>query len=221
MTERVKRSLAHALFLATASVTLIGCPGPQYPNCNTDNECHEGEFCVNGRCQQCRPNASDCPAGQRCTQGRCEAPEGFCTGTGDCPNGQECRNNRCVTTSVTTGGGDTGNGGAGGCTLSAVNFDYDSSELDPSTRNALEANARCIQERHIAHVQLVGHTDPRGTEEYNLALGERRARTVKSFLENLGVAGAGLGVSSMGEEMASGEDETGWARDRRVEFVER
>ncbi|HEY8432102.1 MAG TPA: OmpA family protein, partial [Sandaracinaceae bacterium] len=63
--------------------------------------------------------------------------------------------------------------------------------------------------------------DPRGTEEYNLALGERRARAVQSYLQNLGIDASRIHASSMGEEMASGTDEASWARDRRVDFHER
>jgi peptidoglycan-associated lipoprotein len=203
----------------TAAIALSACGGPTYPNCENDGHCHEGEFCVNGRCQQCRPDSSDCPSGQDCVQGRCEQPEGYCDGAGDCPNGQECRNNRCVLSSLTTSDPENLNGGA--CQLASVQFEYDSSDLDESARSTLQSNATCIQQREIPNVNLVGHCDMRGTEEYNLALGDRRARGVASYLQNLGVDQSRLTTSSMGEEMASGEDEASMARDRRVEFRER
>jgi peptidoglycan-associated lipoprotein len=63
-------------------------------------------------------------------------------------------------------------------------------------------------------------TDPRGTEEYNMALGDRRAQSAKTYMKALGVA-AELSASSMGEEIASGTDEGSWARDRRVDIRER
>src|SRR5688572_6670227 len=151
-----------------ALLAAAACSGPQYPNCQNDSQCHEGEFCVNGTCQQCRPDESDCPSGQRCVQGRCETPDGTCTGDGDCPDGQECRDNRCVVRSLTSSETDLN----GGCQLSSVYFEYDSSEPDQRARDAMQSNATCIQQRDIAHVTLVGHCDPRGTEEYNLALGE-------------------------------------------------
>lgn len=198
---------------------LGACGGPEYPNCNNDGDCHEGEFCVNGLCQQCRPGENDCGPGQQCVDGRCDDIPGYCDSTGDCPDGQECQNNRCVAMQTAdTGDGDTG---PTQCSLSTVYFAYDSSELDGSTRNTLESNASCINERQIQSVSLLGHTDPRGTEEYNLALGDRRARSVKSFMENLGVPGDRMSVRSMGEEMASGTNESSWSRDRRVEFQER
>ena len=69
-------------------------------------------------------------------------------------------------------------------------------------------------------MHLIGRTDPRGTEEYNLALGDRRAQSAQKYLGSLG-PNAKLTHSSMGEEQATGTDETGWARDRRVDLQER
>ena len=220
---RVESILRTAIQGGVAGLFLLigasGCGGPEYPNCNNDGDCHEGEFCVNGLCQQCRPGENDCGAGQDCVDGRCEDIPGYCTSTSDCPDGQECQNNRCVT-AQSEDLGDTGTGPTA-CSLSTVYFGYDSSELDGSTRSTLQSNANCINEREIQSVTLVGHADPRGTEEYNLALGDRRARSVKSYMENLGVPGDRMSTRSMGEEMASGSNESSWSRDRRVEFQER
>jgi len=69
-------------------------------------------------------------------------------------------------------------------------------------------------------VHLTGLTDPRGTEEYNLALGDRRAQAAKKYLDTLGLEST-MSASSMGEELATGSDEATWGRDRRVEFQER
>jgi peptidoglycan-associated lipoprotein len=98
-----------------------------------------------------------------------------------------------------------------------VYFAYDSSDLDSRARSSLEASARCLQQRG-ATARVTGMTDPRGTEEYNLALGDRRARSVKQYLTNLGVDPSRLDVRSVGEEHAAGEDEHGWAQDRRAEI---
>jgi peptidoglycan-associated lipoprotein len=67
-------------------------------------------------------------------------------------------------------------------------------------------------------VQLVGRTDPRGTDEYNLGLGSQRAQSVKTYLERLGVPSARLSSTTKGEIGAAGTDETGWQRDRRVDL---
>jgi peptidoglycan-associated lipoprotein len=68
-------------------------------------------------------------------------------------------------------------------------------------------------------VHLVGHTDPRGTEEYNLALSDQRAQAVRRYLENLGVPSGRLVVVPKGELEAQGTDEQTWAEDRRVELI--
>ncbi|MCA9613777.1 MAG: OmpA family protein [Sandaracinus sp.] len=103
------------------------------------------------------------------------------------------------------------------CQLQPVYFSYDSSDLDTRTRDALDANARCLRAKPSLAITVVGMTDPRGTEEYNLALGERRAAAAKSYLEALGIESPRIAVHSMGEEHASGEDEASWSRDRRAE----
>ena len=214
----MKRTITSACQLGATLTLLVGC-GPQYPNCNDDSNCHQGEFCVNGTCQQCRPDGNDCPAGRQCVEGRCDPVEGYCSSSGDCPDGQECQNNRCVRS--TSSATDLETPPSGACSLAPVYFAYDSSDLDPQARSTMQSNAQCIQQRDIASVRLTGHCDPRGTEEYNLALGERRAQQVKSYLQNLGVDASRVTTASMGEEMASGEDESAWSRDRRVEFSER
>ena len=67
-------------------------------------------------------------------------------------------------------------------------------------------------------VFLNGHTDPRGTEEYNIALSERRAQTVADYLARLGIDPARFRVVPRGETQATGTSESGWSRDRRVEI---
>jgi peptidoglycan-associated lipoprotein len=103
------------------------------------------------------------------------------------------------------------------CTLVPAYFAFDSSDLDSAARTALEQSARCLRQKGSSRVQVVGMTDPRGTEEYNLALGERRAQACKRYLVAMGTTGE-IGASSTGEEMAAGDDEQGWARDRRADL---
>src|SRR5688572_13879611 len=96
MTGMVNRGLAVAwcaTLAITAGIAAIGC-GPTYPNCDNDEQCHEGEFCVNGRCQDCRDD-SQCPRGQRCTEGACEPTPGWCESDADCPSDRECVENFC------------------------------------------------------------------------------------------------------------------------------
>jgi len=215
----VRSRTVRSLLAAAATLALAGC-GPEYPNCNDDDDCHEGEFCVNGMCQQCRGD-SDCPAGQRCNDGRCDDIEGYCTSAADCGAGQDCENNRCVTRqSVEPPPPDTGPAPTA-CTLNTVYFGFDSDDLSGGARDGISANARCIRERGIGRVHLTGYTDPRGTEQYNLALGDRRARAVLDYMVSLGVDRNALSASSVGEEMASGTDEGSWSQDRKVTFTER
>jgi peptidoglycan-associated lipoprotein len=105
------------------------------------------------------------------------------------------------------------------CAVEAVYFAFDSNELDAQARATLERNKRCLEERGAAQVHVTGMADPRGTEEYNLALGDRRAREVATYLGRLGAPE--VQVHSMGEESSTGSDESGWARDRRAELQAR
>jgi peptidoglycan-associated lipoprotein len=219
---RFELHLARRLALIAAFAALVtvpalsACGGPEYPSCDTDDDCHAGEFCVNNMCQQCRTD-DDCGAGNRCAAGACEAVPGYCTSDSDCGAGQQCQNNLCVTAAQTAAPPPPA---AGPCQLTAAYFGFDSSTLDPSARDQLARNAECIKSRGIASVHLTGLCDPRGTEEYNLALGDRRASSARDYLQSLGVQ-AQITHSSMGEELAVGTDEASWSRDRRVDFSER
>lgn len=207
------------LFTLGLSLAAIGCGGPEYPACETDEDCKEAEFCVNKMCQQCRSD-DDCGAGMQCAGGACQAIPGYCTSDADCAAGESCQNNSCVAVQSAPEPPRTPQPVATGCELQSVYFSFDSSDLEGGSRAQLQSNADCIRERGIGSIHLTGMTDPRGTEEYNMALGDRRARAAKKYLETLGVK-AKISNSSMGEEMASGSDESGWARDRRVDLKER
>lgn len=103
------------------------------------------------------------------------------------------------------------------CELRTVYFTFDNAVLDQSSKDGIAAAVDCYRRNGApANLHLTGATDPRGTEEYNLALGERRAQSVRSYLISLGVESAKIQVSSVGHEMASGTDESGWQRDRNV-----
>lgn len=105
--------------------------------------------------------------------------------------------------------------------LPEAHFAFDSSKVDPYARAALDALARCFSEGPLkGHgMRLIGHADPRGEVEYNLALGHRRAGSVAEYLAERGVARARLSSSSRGDFDATGTDEGGWARDRKVDVV--
>lgn len=218
--EMVQRGLAlvTGACLALAAGAIAGGCGPSYPNCDNDEQCHEGEFCVNGRCQDCRDD-SQCATGQQCQSGACTRIPGWCNGDADCGPDQECVDNFCRPRPVQTT--DLGPQDPGPCQLQPVYFAFDESTLDDAARTALQNDVSCMNERSIQNVMITGMTDPRGTEEYNMALGDRRARSTRDHLQRLGVERRRMQTRSVGEEQASGYDEASWARDRRAELGER
>jgi peptidoglycan-associated lipoprotein len=104
-----------------------------------------------------------------------------------------------------------------------VYFDYDDSTLRPDAREALRKNATFLKSNTGVAVEVQGNCDERGTEEYNLALGKRRAEAAKSYLVDLGVNSSRVATVSFGEEkpVAVGHDEASWAKNRRSDFVVR
>ncbi len=105
--------------------------------------------------------------------------------------------------------------------LADVYFDYDKYNLRDDARQTLEKDAHVLLENPGTRVLLEGHCDERGTVEYNLALGERRAQSARSFLIEFGVDAGRINTISYGEErpFAQGHDESAWAQNRRVHFV--
>jgi peptidoglycan-associated lipoprotein len=102
-----------------------------------------------------------------------------------------------------------------------AHFAFDSANIQPDAANALTALARCFSSGPLAGkgMRLVGHADPRGETEYNLALGQRRAGSVAVFVEQHGVPSGRVASTSRGAFDAVGTDENGWARDRRVDVL--
>ncbi|MFM8409262.1 MAG: peptidoglycan-associated lipoprotein Pal [Alphaproteobacteria bacterium] len=105
--------------------------------------------------------------------------------------------------------------------LQDVHFGYDSYELGDSARELLRINGDWLQSNPAAKVEVEGHTDSRGTVEYNLALGAKRATAVRDYLVSLGVSSDRLTTISYGKELpiCQEESESCWAQDRRAHFV--
>jgi peptidoglycan-associated lipoprotein len=99
-------------------------------------------------------------------------------------------------------------------------FDYDKDELTADDRAVLDQLATCLTTGALKGkaVALIGRADPRGTEEYNLGLGSRRASSVSQYLGRLGVTEPQMAVTTRGALEATGTDETGWKQDRRVDI---
>jgi peptidoglycan-associated lipoprotein len=104
--------------------------------------------------------------------------------------------------------------------MDTVYFDFDEATLTELAKDTLVRNAEWLRANANARVQVEGNADERGTPEYNLALGERRAAAVKNYLASLGIDGGRLVTISYGEERPAdpGHGEDAWARNRRVDF---
>jgi len=228
--------------LALAVVGSTACTsGPDYPRCDNDQHCQRNgrrEWCIQQRCQQCRTTA-DCGADQTCLRNRCVAGVNSCDGDNDClvnqvcdnhhcvarpecdsvrpcPDGRRCDAGRCI--AEVAEDTDPNDNRGSQCTFEPPQFDFDDVALSEPSRALLQRAVECIQRERNTRYVLIGRADNRGTTEYNLALGERRARVVQRYMISLGLLPDRLAVSSEGSEFSTGTDEAGWRRDRRVDF---
>ncbi len=121
----------------------------------------------------------------------------------------------------TSGLGNAGDTGIVASELATVYFGFDSYTLSGEARDALKNNADWLKSNPSAKVQIEGHCDERGTVEYNMALGDRRANATKNYLAKLGVERSRMETISYGKERPSdpGHDEGAWARNRRATFI--
>lgn len=178
------------------------------PECERDSECTDGKVCQAGACKPCS-NDGECGAGGTCDAGACKRATA-CTKDEDCADDEDCTNGYCKRPWKDP------NAGAATCTLTNVYFGYDDAAVMASERDRLDANASCVEKTKDKNVALIGHTDSSGTEEYNIALSERRAQSVADYLARLGVDPARLQVVPKGETESSGQGDD---KDRRVEFL--
>jgi peptidoglycan-associated lipoprotein len=139
--------------------------------------------------------------------GRCSLPQ--CTKDENCAQDQECVHGLCVGSQKVVVKKPP-------CDLETVYFDFDKSTLTSAATSALAQNATCLKKTDMP-VSLVGRADSRGTTEYNMALSDRRAQSVRDYLKRTGIAATRLSVVPRGALDATGTNETGWAKDRRVD----
>jgi len=133
-----------------------------------------------------------------------------CTRDLDCGPKQLCIRNQCVDISANLAE----------CASVHVHFLLNSSDLPPDVSTTLERSARCLKADQALHVTIEGNADERGTEEYNLALGDRRATAVAKYLERLGASQAQLKTVSYGKEnpLCVEHDEDCWSKNRRADL---
>jgi peptidoglycan-associated lipoprotein len=104
--------------------------------------------------------------------------------------------------------------------FTAVQFGYDSTDLDDAARAQLDQAAKWLSDNKTVHLTIAGHADDRGTQEYNLALGEKRAAAVRKYLSTMGVSQQRLATISFGElqPVANDQTEEAFAKNRRADF---
>ncbi len=105
--------------------------------------------------------------------------------------------------------------------LKMIHFDFDKYDIRPQDAEILKQNAEVLKRFPTVKIQIEGHCDERGTEEYNLALGERRANSAKRYLISLGISADRITTISYGEErpLDPAHNEEAWAKNRRAQFV--
>jgi len=211
--------------------------------CIEDAQCVEargdGYFCNSGRCDEKHKlsqlgepctEADECTTSLGCINGVCQDPTTIsatitCHSTMDCATGFLCLNNICAEEtpeqkerrkSCNTLFSKQDN-----LAREAILFEFNDYALTTNSQQQLQMAAECISEFDTLGIVLEGHSDDRGTQEYNLALGEKRATTVRNYLKTLGADPEKFVVRSKGENepVCERADETCWARNRRVEFI--
>jgi peptidoglycan-associated lipoprotein len=227
---RIHRSTLLAVpFLA---LFLAGCPAkPTNGECKTSEDCSAqpgyGKTCVEGKCQECGQD-TDCKAGFVCRSLKC-VPRPECERSDDCPAGKSCESGKCLTVAppaplpVTPPPTSSAPQAcpAGGGKLLPVFFAFDRAVLTPESQADLTKNASCIKEKGFTRISVEGNTDDRGTVDYNLQLGQRRAEAARKFLVNLGVPSKSIKAVSYGKERPVCTDATEdcWAKNRRDDVV--
>jgi peptidoglycan-associated lipoprotein len=105
--------------------------------------------------------------------------------------------------------------------LNPVYYDFDRSNLTKKAQETLKKNSEWIKANPGKKVSLEGHTDERGTNEYNMALGARRAKSAEKYLKTLGIPKEQLSTTTFGEELPAdpGHNESAWSKNRRTESV--
>jgi peptidoglycan-associated lipoprotein len=182
-------------------------PPEKKPECERDDQCPNGQVCQAGTCKACSVDP-DCGPGGHCDNGACQKAK-KCSKDEDCADDEDCVNGVCLKGTRGSTPGDAS------CPLQTVYFAFDHSTIEASERDRLDQNATCIGKNKGKNVFLVGHTDTSGTEEYNIALSERRAQAVADYLARLGTDPARMQVVPKGETEPTG---LGDDKDRRVEF---
>ena len=225
---RMHRSIL--LAVPVLALFLAGCPAkPKDGECKTSEDCSAqegyGKTCVEGRCQECGQD-TDCKAGFVCRSLKC-VPRPECERSDDCPSGKACQAGKCMTVAppppppVTAPTTEPSACPIGGGKLLPIYFAFDRAVLTPESQADLTKNAACIKDKGFTKVIVEGNCDDRGTIEYNLQLGQRRAESAKKFLVNLGIPAKSIQAVSYGKErpICSEATESCWQKNRRDDLI--
>ncbi len=147
------------------------------PECKKDSDCTGGKVCQAGACKVCASDG-ECASGH-CSAGAC-APPKACSKDDECADDEDCVGGFCK-----KGGGRNVTPGDVSCQLQTIYFGFDDSSIKQSEQDRLVADQSCMDKNKAKNVFVVGHTDTSGTEEYNIALSERRAQSVADYLARL------------------------------------
>lgn len=187
-----------------------GC-GRKPDCCSTKLDCGSGKKCESNKCvAECAADA-DCPGGGKCTNGACLSAGtteegGGCKADSDCGKGLKCTAGKCVDEK-------------GECSLANVRFDFNEAALTSQAQDTLSANAKCMKEKKIGNLVIEGHTDEKGTDAYNMELGNRRAKAVKEHLQHLFPKLKAKTVSyGKTKPVCSEESDSCQSQNRRAEF---
>jgi peptidoglycan-associated lipoprotein len=229
----MRRTLVTLAALASLA-TLAGCPAkPKHGECKSSKDCEAqegvGKVCVEGRCQECASD-TDCKEGFVCRTNKC-VPKPECAKDADCGAGKKCESERCVVARDEAAEAERRRKAeeeaaraalakeCGDPAAFTVRFGFDQSTLTGDSQATLQKLADCLKRAAPRRVLVQGHCDERGTTQYNIALGARRAEAARKYLADLGV-GAKLETVSFGKEkpICTESTEECWAKNRRAEF---
>jgi peptidoglycan-associated lipoprotein len=178
--------------------------------CEIDADCETrgktGMICKEHKCQWECETDEDCEEGNECKDHHC-VPKCQCQSNEDCPEGHVCEDCACIERA---------------CELQTIYFDFNRYNLRQGDQSTLDSNADCLKQRSDLQVTIEGHCDERGTEEYNISLGDKRARAAKRYLKNLGISADRMKTISYGEGQpaCSESNEDCWSQNRRSVFSE-
>ncbi|MBN2496079.1 MAG: peptidoglycan-associated lipoprotein Pal [Deltaproteobacteria bacterium] len=178
--------------------------------CEIDADCvrrnKAGMICKEHKCQwECEKDEDCNDPNKECKDHHCVI-KCKCQTDEDCPEGKMCRDCECIDKPQ--------------CELETIHFDFDRYDLRSGDREILDRNVECMKQRTDITVTIEGNCDERGTTEYNIGLGDKRAKAARRYMENLGIDRSRLKTISYGEErpVCNESTEDCWGQNRRSEF---